>query len=50
MSFVTPEEEIAGGIVSRWSHAPFANAKKSVHAFAFLSMYEGSKTLRGARG
>jgi hypothetical protein len=46
---VTPDEENAGGIVSFVSHAPFANAKKSVHAFTVLSTYEGSNTFSAGR-
>ena len=49
MSLVTPDDEKAGGIVSYVSHAPFANAKKSVHAFTFLSTYEGSNTFSAGR-
>ena len=45
MSFETPVDENAAGIVSFLYHAPLANAKKSVHAFADLSMNDGSKTL-----
>lgn len=45
MSFETPVVENAAGIVSFLYHAPLANAKKSVHAFADLSMNDGSKTL-----
>jgi hypothetical protein len=36
-------------MVSFVSHAPFAKAKKSVHAFAVLSTYEGSNTLSAGR-
>src|SRR6185437_12625958 len=45
MSLPTPDVENAAGIVSRLSHAPLANAKKSRHAWAVVSINEGSKTL-----
>jgi hypothetical protein len=45
MSFPTPEDENAAGIVSRFTQAPLANEKKSWHAFADLSIYDASKTL-----
>src|SRR6266550_5213189 len=45
MSFATPDVENAAGIVSRLIQAPFAKLKKSWHAFAELSMNDGSNTL-----
>src|SRR4051794_40072018 len=45
MSLLTPDVEKAAGIVSRFTHAPFANEKKSWQAFAEVSMNDGSKTL-----
>jgi hypothetical protein len=50
MSLLTPDEENAAGIVSRFTQPPFANEKKSWQALTDVSMYEGSKTFSGAIG